>query len=280
MLSDVSQFSETLKAQLYETYVKELRLRGYTDVTVKTYSRYVQRLFESGLSVSDFLMTFSHCVSTTVRLVYFSIERFYRFVLGEELRTAVPIAKRRYKLPIVISREDVQKLITTAGDRQLIRLIIKALYYSGMRVGELSRLTWEDIDFNRNMIHIKKTKGYKDRAVFLHPELRYELLLYRHNYREGGQTRGPVLFFENRNPVSIRAIQGLLARTRKKAGFTFSISPHTLRHTFAKNLVDTGTPLDQVALLLGHESLDTTKIYTHPSRRDLERAVRQAAGDL
>ena len=55
---------------------------------------------------------------------------------------------------------------------------------------------------------------------------------------------------------------------------------HTLRHTFAKNLVDAGIPLDQVATLLGHESLDTTRVYTRPSKRDLEQAVRRAAGEL
>jgi site-specific recombinase XerD len=58
------------------------------------------------------------------------------------------------------------------------------------------------------------------------------------------------------------------------------VTAHILRHSFAKNLVDAGTPLDQVATLLGHESLDTTRIYTQPSERDLERAVQRAAGEL
>lgn len=58
------------------------------------------------------------------------------------------------------------------------------------------------------------------------------------------------------------------------------ISAHTLRHSFAKNLVDAGTSLDQVATQLGHESLDTTNIYTQPSERDLERAVRRAEGEI
>jgi integrase/recombinase XerC len=58
------------------------------------------------------------------------------------------------------------------------------------------------------------------------------------------------------------------------------VTAHTLRHSFAKNLVDAGTPLDQVATLLGHESLDTTRIYTQPSERDLERAIRRAAGEI
>jgi integrase/recombinase XerC len=58
------------------------------------------------------------------------------------------------------------------------------------------------------------------------------------------------------------------------------VTAHSLRHSFAKNLVDAGTPLDQVAILLGHESLDTTRIYTQPSGRDLERAVQRAAGEI
>ena len=58
------------------------------------------------------------------------------------------------------------------------------------------------------------------------------------------------------------------------------VTAHTLRHSFAKNLVDAGTPLDQVAILPGHESLDTTRIYTQPSGRDLERAVQRAAGEI
>ena len=58
------------------------------------------------------------------------------------------------------------------------------------------------------------------------------------------------------------------------------VTAHTLRHSFAKNLIDTGTPQDQVATLLGHESLDTTRIYTQPSERDLERAVRRASGEF
>ena len=65
-----------------------------------------------------------------------------------------------------------------------------------------------------------------------------------------------------------------------QVGAAFVFGRHTLRHTFAKNLVDADTPLDQVATLLGHESLDTTRVYTRPSKRDLEQAVRRAAGEV
>ena len=82
-----------------------------------------------------------------------------------------------------------------------------------------------------------------------------------------------------RGPLNERGIDYLVRKYAYQARLE-NCTAHTLRHTFAKNLVDAGTPLDQVATLLGHESLDTTKIYTRPSRGDLERAVRRAAGEL
>ena len=82
-----------------------------------------------------------------------------------------------------------------------------------------------------------------------------------------------------RGPLNERGIDYLVRKYAYQARLE-NCTAHTLRHTFAKNLVDAGTPLDQVAILLGHESLDTTRVYTKPSRRDLERAVRKAAGEI
>jgi site-specific recombinase XerD len=87
------------------------------------------------------------------------------------------------------------------------------------------------------------------------------------------------LFIGQRGPLTARGVDQLVAKYAYQARLE-QCTAHTLRHTFAKNLLDAGTPLDQVAVLLGHESLDTTKIYTRPSQQDLERAVRRAAGDL
>lgn len=82
-----------------------------------------------------------------------------------------------------------------------------------------------------------------------------------------------------RGPLNERGIDYLVRKYAYQARLV-NCTAHTLRHTFAKNLIDTGTPLDQVATLLGHERLDTTKVYTRPSHQDLERAVRRAAGEI
>jgi integrase/recombinase XerC len=82
-----------------------------------------------------------------------------------------------------------------------------------------------------------------------------------------------------RGPLSEWGIHAIVKKYAYQARQQ-DVTAHTLRHSFAKNLVDAGTPLDQVAVLRGHESLDTTKIYTQPSERDLERAVMNAAGEI
>jgi site-specific recombinase XerD len=96
---------------------------------------------------------------------------------------------------------------------------------------------------------------------------------------ERGEDGGGRLFLGQRGSLNEPGISYLVAKYVYQARLEHCTA-HTLRHSFAKNLVDAGTPLDQVATLLGHESLDTTRIYTRPSKEDLERAVRRAAGEL
>ena len=87
------------------------------------------------------------------------------------------------------------------------------------------------------------------------------------------------LFLGQRGPLSEWGIHAIVKKYAYQARFE-DVTAYTLRHSFTKNLVDSSTPLDQVATLSGHESLDTTRIYTQPSERDLERAIRHAAGEI
>ena len=91
--------------------------------------------------------------------------------------------------------------------------------------------------------------------------------------------RMTIIFLGQRGQLSEWGIHAIVKKYAYQSKLE-NATAHTLRHSFAKNLVDAGTPLDQVAILLGRESLDTTRIYTQPSGRDLERAVQQAAGEI
>lgn len=182
--------------------------------------------------------------------------------------------------------------------------VIQTLLGTGLRISELANLRLEDVEVSerKGLVRVREGKGGKSRVVPLDNRTRSALLRYfeqRTNevqlkdqkgqlalaaVNKGRSSRmsrpleGP-LFMGQRGPFSERGIDYLVRKYAYQARLE-NCTAHTLRHTFAKNLVDAGTPLDQVAILLGHESLDTTKVYTRPSHGDLERAVRRAAGEF
>jgi integrase/recombinase XerC len=193
-----------------------------------------------------------------------------------------------------------------SGDDGSIRdmAVIQTLLGTGLRISELANLRLEDVEVSerKGLVRVREGKGGKSRIVPLDNRTRSVLLRYvekrkkelqlsgqpsvqqssarknRSDNRDSRRPEGP-LFMGQRGPLNERGIDYLVRKYAYQARLE-NCTAHTLRHTFAKNLVDAGTPLDQVAILLGHESLDTTKVYTRPSRRDLERAVRKAAGEI
>jgi site-specific recombinase XerD len=118
----------------------------------------------------------------------------------------------------------------------------------------------------------------KQRELPLNKQTRAALVAY---LEERAENNGEYkqLFLGQRGPLTERGVDQLISKYAYQAQLEHCTA-HTLRHSFAKNLVAAGTPLDQVATLLGHESLNTTRVYTKPSRQDLEKAVRRAAGEL
>ena len=125
-------------------------------------------------------------------------------------------------------------------------------------------------------VHIRLGKGMKARSIPLSLQVRKVLQAYLEIRVEGSKE---ALFLGQRGPLTEWGIHAIVKKYAYQARLE-DVTAHTLRHSFAKNLVDAGTPLDQVATLLGHESLYTTRVYTRPSERDLERAVRRAAGEI
>ena len=124
-------------------------------------------------------------------------------------------------------------------------------------------------------IQVREGKGGKARSIPIDNRTRQAILSYLEERQEDGSGR---FFIGQRGAAKDRGVDYLVRKSAYRAQLQ-DVSAHTLRHTFAKNLVDAGVPLDQVATLVGHESLDTTRIYTKPSEADLERAVRRAGGE-
>jgi site-specific recombinase XerD len=133
-------------------------------------------------------------------------------------------------------------------------------------VSEVTRLRVSDIDSKRMLVHVRKGKGRKDRVVPLSEKL---LLLLREHYRH---THPNEHLFPGRDPdrcISPRTVQHVFQKAARRAGITKKVTVHSLRHSYATHLLDFGTDVRTIQLLLGHASLRTTAVYTHVSTRGI-----------
>jgi site-specific recombinase XerD len=150
--------------------------------------------------------------------------------------------------------------------------IVKLILFAGLRVGEIVQLRMSDItlDERKGSVTVREGKGTKRREVPLNAKARKALLEYL-IMRPDAETNA--LFLGQRNDgVQSKTIQRAVQRFAKKIGLS-NVTPHTLRHSFAKALIDADVSLEKVAMLLGHSNLNTTRIYTTPGEEDLEDAV-------
>jgi site-specific recombinase XerD len=152
--------------------------------------------------------------------------------------------------------------------------ILMLLRHTGLRVGELCALRLADIDISerKGTVTVRSGKGNKYRVVPLNADVRRALGQY-----VAVRPRVPDDHFflsQKGGGVQSQAVQRIVEKHARQAGLE-DVTPHTLRHSFAKNLLDEGVDLVTVSALLGHERLETTAIYTQPSPRDMERAVQK-----
>ena len=155
------------------------------------------------------------------------------------------------------------------------------LLHTGLRLGEALSLRLDDLQFSerKGLVTIRQGKGGKTRSVPLNTEARKALHMWLEVRPEGD---GNYLWIglENKSSgaLSGRSVQRALIRLGQLAGLE-RLTPHVLRHSFAKNLIDAGVGLEKVAALLGHSNLNTTRIYVTPNQRDLEQAVERLSAD-
>jgi len=180
-----------------------------------------------------------------------------KFFTGDDTKVFIP--KRRKRLPIVLSKTEINKLINSIYNIKH-RLVISLLYSAGLRVSELINLKNSDINFVDNTIHIKNAKGGKDRLTILSKKVKSLLK----NYKTGN-----IYVFESRNKkYSSRSISEVITVASLKAKINKNVTPHTLRHSFATHLLENGADIRHIQRLLGHSRLETTSIYTYVAKKD------------
>ncbi len=150
--------------------------------------------------------------------------------------------------------------------------IVKLILYAGLRVGEIIHLHLTDVvlDERKGSMIVREGKGTKRREIPLNNKARKAMLDY---LQVRPEIKNSYLFLGQRNEgIKSKTVQRSVARFTDPIGIS-DVTPHTLRHTFAKSLIDSGVSLDKVATLLGHKNLNTTRIYTTPGMQDLEDAI-------
>ena len=194
-------------------------------------------------------------------------EAMEKVLVKEQQDTAARWLERPEQLALL-------RAVRKGGNRRDLA-IIQTLLGTGLRISELAALKLSDLEMSerKGWIHVRQGKGSKARDIPLSNRTRRALLAYLDGRQEDGSER---LFLGQRGPLTEAGIHYLVTKYAYQAKLEECTS-HTLRHTFAKNLVDAGVPLDRVASLLGHESVDTTRIYTTPSEQDLQREVERVA---
>ena len=197
---------------------------------------------------------------------YSALKFFFENTLQKQWNAIrIPRCKQRRKLPGVLSREEVESILSATKNLKH-RAILMTLYSAGLRIGEVTRLKVSDIESGRMMIRVNEGKGLKDRYTLLGERNLEMLRRYWKAYR-------PLEWlFPGRNasePVSISAIQRVFKTSLAKAGIKKKASVHTLRHCFATHLLDSGTDLYYIQRLLGHKSAGTTSVYLHITGKDI-----------
>lgn len=198
-------------------------------------------------------------VGISSRTVAVSALRFLYHVTLKQDRVIemIPSPKQEHRLPVILSPGEVLRLLEAAPSFSH-QVIFSTMYGTGVRVSEALHLRVSDIDSQRMMIRIEQGKGHKDRYVPLSPKL---LELLRNYWRK--QRPQPWLFpgqFPDQ-PLSRVAVGEAVTRASQHAGLTKHTSPHSFRHAYAVHLLEAGTDLRKIQLLLGHRSLSSTARY-------------------
>lgn len=195
-------------------------------------------------------------------------------------RLVVP--KKPKRVPVYLTEEEIKRLIGAArngvgrslshGERNV--LLIKLLVYTGLRRGELLSLDWDDINFSKKTLLVRKGKGDKGRLIPLHPVLVEDLWNYlRNNCLPLRKTRA-VLVSEQGKRMPLTTFTRTFRRLVKKAGLEGKkVTPHTLRHSFASLLLEKGADLVTIQKLLGHSDITSTKIYLHLRLSQLHQSI-------
>lgn len=286
--TDLQQFCEFLTTQAETSPAEQGSVGGGTATAVaseKTTALTELLLAVDANTVRAYLARLSerNCSRATTARKLATLRSFYKFLVKKARLSSNPVMairapKQEKRLPRFLEYEQVQKLLNTPDTTNWLgardRAILETLYSTGIRVSELVGLNMDDIDFLGEAVHIRG-KGKKERISPIGSSalqaIQHYIELRNKRAQAVGNFDGKVLFVNKHGRrLSARSVRRKMDKYLAMGGLDSSVSPHTLRHSFATHMLNNGADLRSVQELLGHQSVSTTQIYTHVTTRKLK----------
>jgi integrase/recombinase XerD len=267
-----------MMTQLRQRMLKELQRRNYSTGTIRLYLRHVAEFAQHFHRSPDrlgaehirqyqlFLIQEKKLAWSTYNQIVCALRFFYAKTLKRPfLLSDIPFTRKPQQLPLILSQEEMARILTVPPHLKS-RALLMTIYAAGLRRSEVARLRVSDIDSARMTITVHQGKGQRDRVVMLSPVLLDTLRQYwrYHKPKEWlfpGETPN--------QPISGNDIFMVFHNAVRRAGITKKVSPHSLRHSFATHLLESGTDLRTIQILMGHRSLKTTARYLHVSQQQV-----------
>ena len=247
---------KTIKSYINHLHHYEKFSKG--ECTVEVINRYLLYL------ISEKEASHSYC-NQAVNAIKIYARKFSQISESEIIKLQRP--RKEHKLPKVLSQQEVKRLFeVTENTKHKTELMLA--YSCGLRVSEVAAMKVNDIDSQRMIVIIKQGKGRKDRQSMLSEKMLDQLRIYYKTYQPREW------LFENQRrsgPISHRTLQNIFTSAVRKAGIRKKVTFHSLRHSFATHLLETGVDIRYIQELLGHKSSKTTEIYTHVSLASIQR---------
>jgi integrase/recombinase XerD len=269
--------------RLRQQMLEELQRRNYSQSTISNYLRSVEQFARyfgqppNQLGPEHVRSYQAHllgerqlAVGTVVNVVAALRFLFVKVLRRDYAPDLLPYPKRERRMPTILSPDEVERLIESA--RNLYhRTLLMTLYSTGIRRAEVAGLQVDDIDSKRMLVRVRRGKGGHDRDVPLSPALLETLREYfRWMKPKTYLFPGTVNNWRADKPITPKMVWLACQQAAERAGLNKKVFPHTLRHSFATHLLEAGTDLRTIQVLLGHADLSHTTVYLHLSRRHLQ----------
>ena len=279
-------FQKYLSFLLIEKNLLPQTIENYKEdfLLFKKYFPYIEDtsdLTKDDINDFNYNLSINNLKTSSIKRRLSTIKNFYIFLETEGIETniigKIYTPKSEKYLPEYLTIDEVDSLINSfdisKDDELRDKAIIETIYSSGLRVSELINLKIKDINIQEKIIKVLG-KGYKQREVPIRSEALYYIDLYLKNVRKKIISSDKTTLFVNKNghKLTRQYIFEMIRKHAKMINLTKTISPHTLRHSFATHLLSKGADLKTVKEMLGHENIETTQIYTHVAEEKIMNA--------